>query len=146
MKFCETQRFKQPLLWAIMVILLIIIIARRPLMSIQEFYIGITVIIVLMTLFLFLRLRTTIDSETITIQFFPIFSRSIGWKEIENVNVVNYGFVGGWGVRKSAKYGTIYNVKGSDGILIVLKSGKKITLGTQKPSEVGAFISSLKKQ
>jgi len=54
--------------------------------------------------------------------------------------VVDYGFVGGWGVRWWTKFGTVYNVMGRIGLAIELKNGKKLLIGTQKKTEVGAIV------
>lgn len=65
-----------------------------------------------------------------------IKNRQFLWAEIESANVIEYGFVGGWGIRMGTKYGTVYNVKGKMGIQIILKSGKKFVIGTQKHKEL----------
>ena len=50
---------------------------------------------------------------------------------------------GGWGYRVSWKgKGTALNVKGNKGIELILKNGKKITIGTQKPEEAMHAINS----
>jgi hypothetical protein len=56
------------------------------------------------------------------------------------MKVLNYGFVGGWGVRLWTKYGTVYNVKGNIGLAIELKNGTKFLIGTQKEIELRSFL------
>src|SRR5690554_7570605 len=46
------------------------------------------------------------------------------------------GFVGGWGIRFTMKYGTVYNIKGNKGLFVKLKNGKTFIVGTQKPEEL----------
>lgn len=77
--------------------------------------------------------------------FFPFANKVTPWAEIENAEVVNYGFVGGWGVRLGTRYGTVYNVKGNKGLAVQLKSGKKYLIGTQKPEELMTFLEHLKR-
>ena len=48
---------------------------------------------------------------------------------------------GGWGIRFGFKEKSImYNVSGNMGIELVLKDGKKIILGTQRPEELQAAL------
>ena len=86
------------------------------------------------------RLRTEIDHEGIHMKFRPFANKHLAWSDIESIEVVNYGFVGGWGVRLFTKYGTVYNTKGQWGIAIVPKEGKKFLIGTQRPEEVKMII------
>ena len=94
----------------------------------------------LVGLFLIMKLKTSIDKNGINMYFFPFIKKSVDWQQIKNVKVINYGFVGGWGIRLWTKYGTVYNVKGDKGLEIVLKSGKKFLIGTQKETELSTII------
>lgn len=53
---------------------------------------------------------------------------------------MNYGFVGGWGVRLWTAFGTVYNVRGKMGLAIKLKDGTKFLIGTQKEMELKSVI------
>ena len=88
-----------------------------------------------------LQLETWIDMECIKINFKPLTTRKIYWGDIQNAEVIQYQFVG-FGVRTSSKYQWIYNVKGNMGLVLSLKNGKKILLGTQKEDELRQFIKS----
>ena len=94
----------------------------------------------LVGLFLIMKLKTSIDKNGINMHFFPFIKKSVDWQQIKNVKVVNYGFVGGWGIRLWTKYGTVYNIRGNKGLEIVLKSGKKFLIGTQKETELSTII------
>ena len=72
--------------------------------------------------------------------FFPFTRIRVEWNEIKNAKVVNYGFVGGWGIRLWTQYGTVYNMKGNKGLAIELKTGKKFLIGTQKEVELDNFL------
>ena len=94
----------------------------------------------LLALFYTIELRTNINKDLIQMQFFPFVKKNVKWAEIKTVTVVNYGFVGGWGIRLWTKYGTVYNIKGKIGLAIALKNGKRFLIGTQKETELKAFI------
>ena len=66
--------------------------------------------------------------------------KRVNWKEIKNAEIVNYGFVGGWGIRLWTQYGTVYNMKGNKGLAIELLNGKNFLIGTQKPKELTAML------
>lgn len=53
---------------------------------------------------------------------------------------VNYGFVGGWGIRPWTRYGTVYNTRGQEGLAIELKNGKKFLIGTQNQAELLNYL------
>lgn len=93
-----------------------------------------------------LKLTTEIDQNDIKIHFYPMLKKQIKWSDVKHAEVVNYGFVGGWGVRFWPKYGTVYNIKGNIGLAIELLNGKKFVIGTQKESELNFFLDKLGKK
>lgn len=100
----------------------------------------ITTIVGVLLLFFFLRLETGIDETGVNYRFFPFHTskRNIPWSDIEKCYTRKYnpiGEFGGWGVRVGFGRNKAYNVKGNRGIQLVLKTGKKILLGTQKEDE-----------
>ena len=94
----------------------------------------------LIALFLFIRLKTEIDQNEIRMNFFPFLKKRVSWKEIKKVEIVTYGFVGGWGIRLWTKYGTVYTIKGNKGLAIELLNGKKYLIGTQKETELNKIV------
>ena len=94
----------------------------------------------LIAMFWYMRMITEIDQNEIRMSFFPFVKKRVKWKEIKNAEVVNYGFVGGWGIRLCTKYGTVYNIKGNKGLAIELLNGKKFLIGTQKETELSEII------
>jgi len=64
----------------------------------------------LIALFLLTKLKTEINENEVKFNFVPFYKKSIKWNEIENAEVINYGFVG-WGIKIGTKYGTVYNTK-----------------------------------
>lgn len=150
--FNEEQRFTQWWLW-----LLLTPIAIFPLVGIYQQLIKgedfgskplSDIGLILLALFVFLiiglllkmKLTTTIDRTGIRINFFPFIKKHVRWTEIKSAEVVNYGFVGGWGIRMWTKYGTVYNIKGNKGLAIELNNGKKFLIGTQKENELKDLI------
>ena len=97
----------------------------------------------LIALLWFTKLTTEINKNSIKINFFPFIKKNIEWSEIKNAEVIDYGFVGGWGIRLWTKYGTIYNTKGKIGLAIKLNNGKKLLIGTQKKDELKKVINEI---
>ena len=92
-----------------------------------------------------IKLTTTIDSEGIKFNLFPLLRKEIKWNEVSSKEVIKYGFLG-YGIRYGgSKYGWVYNIKGQKGLLLNLKNGKKILIGTQKEEELKNLISNLEK-
>ncbi|HLP95158.1 MAG TPA: hypothetical protein VK168_14040 [Saprospiraceae bacterium] len=146
--FTESQRFAQSWLWIILIGTLFIpvlglyqqMVVGVPFGNNPMSNAGLAAMLlfefVLLYLFWSIRLNTEIDQQELRFAFRPFIRRSILWSDVKTAQVVNYGFVGGWGVRYSGSYGKIYNVNGKYGLALELKSGEKICIGTQKPEEL----------
>lgn len=151
LEFKEEQIFTQWWLW-----LILIGIAILPIFDIYEYLFrevesaktisGVGIIgyylfvFASIALFLFMRLKTEIDQKEIRMQFVPFLKKRVSWEEIKSAKIVNYGFVGGWGIRLGTKYGTVYNTKGNKGLALELLNGKKFLIGTQKETELAKTI------
>jgi hypothetical protein len=92
-----------------------------------------------LALFWLMRLKTKINENEINMNFFPFIKKSMLWNEIKSAKIVKYGFVG-YGIRLGSDHGTVYNTKGNKGLAIVLKSGKKLLIGTQKSAELKTIL------
>lgn len=149
MEFKEKQRFTQWWLWLILIIMSLIplypllewlFFGRKPEDSILSlvipfvFFLGITILLASM------RLVTEINAQGIRMHFSPFVSKNIAWDDIRSIQVINYGFIGGWGIRLWTDYGTVYNTRGNKGMAIVLKDGKKFLIGTQKEEALRAVV------
>lgn len=154
--FTESQRFNQWWVW-----LIVILSCGVPfIIFVQQIVLGKTVgdhpmsdsavifSLILPVLFLLLfyavQLKTEITRETLSFRFVPFAKRTIPWKDMETFKVINYGFVGGYGIRLTMKYGTVYNIKGNKGLFVKLKNGKTFIVGTQKPEALEKTIQQLK--
>ena len=156
MKFTEEQRFNQLWLWAILLgvslfpaylifrqLLFGPPVGEEPMSNATMLLIALSIS---MPVWLFSRLAllTEIDSREIRIRFVPFVRRVVSWAEVEKAEVVDYGFIGGWGIRYGSKYGTAYNVQGRMGLALELKNGKKLLVGTQKPDELRSFLTNIR--
>ncbi len=156
--FYEAQKFTQWWLWTIL-----IGIGVLPLYGIyfqlksgngfgndpmDIFYLTLFSLLIygIIILFLVLELKTEIDVKEIRMRFVPFLRKRISWNEIKSANVIDYGFVGGWGIRLGTKYGTVYNTRGNKGLAIELKSGKKLVIGTQKEDELRRVVAEILKK
>jgi len=95
--------------------------------------------VILMLGFYAVTLRTTVTSDYVEIRFAPFFTKRWTWDEVKTAQIVDYGFVG-YGVRVGTKYGTVYNVRGREGLYLGLKSGKKVCIGTQQADQLRTVI------
>ena len=146
--FTEKQKFTQWWLW-----LLLLGIGMIPTIGIyKQFFlseefgskpmsnVGLILfsifIYLLIAFFYFLELKTKITSEEISFTFFPLASKKVKWEDISEAKIVNYGFVGGWGIRLWTPFGTAYNTKGKIGLAVEIKNGSKFLIGTQKQTEL----------
>ncbi len=157
-KFEEKQRFTQWWLWILLLAVTLIPvygIYKQIFLNVQFGdnpmpNTGLVILLVCMLAFVLffwkIELRTSIDKETIRIWFFPITKKEIKWKEVAQATIVNYGFVGGYGIRLGTKYGTVYNTSGKTGLALQLKNGKKLCVGTQKEEELNKILKELSKQ
>ncbi len=94
-------------------------------------------------LFRFMKLKTEIDKHCIRWEFVPFTKKRVLWSEVKSARTVNYGFVGGWGIRLGSKYGTVYNTRGNKGLAVELKNGKKFCIGTQREDDLEKVISKI---
>jgi len=151
-EFKETQRFNQWYLWILLsgVALIPVYGIYKQIFLEQQFGdkpmsdTGLVVLAMftfgILILFWFMQLSTEIDRDEIRIRFFPFIKKRVAWKDVKEARVLNYGFVGGWGIRLGTRYGTVYNTSGRMGLAIVLINGRKFCVGTQKESELAAVV------
>lgn len=141
----EIQKFDQKWIKYLLTFILIGLILGMILVD-NSFMVGIIITAPILVLFIMMRLITVIDSKGMSVRYFPIYinEKRIPWENIENIYVKKYQPIkefGGWGIRISFKNGMAFSTKGNYGIQIVLKNGKKILIGTQKPYDAQNIIS-----
>ena len=156
-EFKEEQKFTQWWVWLILIGIALIPVYRIYKQNFQGEVsgdkpmsnLGLIAFVIFMLLFLLLfllfKLTTEINTKEIKIQFFPLVNKVVEWKDVKSAQVLNYGFVGGWGIRLFTKYGTVYNIKGNKGLALELKNGKKLLVGTQKMEELYEIVKNVYK-
>lgn len=151
--FTEKQRFNQWWVWLLIILTLGVpfivffqlIISGEAISDNLAIIFSLIIPIACIYLIYITQLKTEITRESISFQFVPFVKRSYFLSEIQSVKVINYGFVGGWGIRFTIKYGTVYNIKGNKGLYVHLKDGKTFIIGTQKPEELEKVVEQLKR-
>lgn len=103
----------------------------------------IVIFVLLLVLWVYLRLKLEvwIDNKGIHYRFFPLEFKEkiISFAEINKYEVRKYsplGDYGGWGKKRSLRWGRAYNISGNMGLQLYLNNGKKILFGTQKPQAI----------
>ena len=150
--FKETQKFNQWWLWLILfaAILFPLYFFANASSEDRKHLLVLTIVFlvegVILLVFWMIQLRTEIDSKKISVHFYPFMRKTFLWNEVDSAKVVNYGFVGGWGIRFFTKYGTVFNIRGNKGLALKRKNGKKFLVGTQKEEELKKFLSSLQEK
>ena len=157
-RFSESQRFNQWWLWVVIIGIsfLPVYIGLGRLANgehdslIMELALSIAVssgLILLMRLFC---LKTTIDEQGISYQFYPIQSRPVTktWSDISEISLKSYEWkeYGGWGMRYSSRNGDALNISGNTGLQIIFKNGKKLLIGTRQKSAVEEILKYLELQ
>jgi hypothetical protein len=156
MAFEERQKFRQWWILGVVIGIALIpvyglysqVILEEPFgnnpMSNAGLIIFLVLSVCLLVLIWKIELVTKINQRRVYIQFYPFVKKEILWDDVQKAEVVDYGFVGGWGIRTSTKYGTVYNTSGTMGLALTLKNGVKLCIGTQKAEEIWAVIQRLK--
>ena len=151
-EFTENQRFSQKWLWAILISVSFVIVfifymqiykgnpvGTNP-MPDGGVIVSSIIFFAIIGFFRLIRLTTEINHTKIQMRFFPFVKKTVMWSEIKTAKVLNYGFIGGWGIRATKEYGTVYNIRGNKGLAIELHNGKKLLIGTQKESELENIV------
>ncbi|MDY7393653.1 hypothetical protein UMM65_00220 [Aureibaculum sp. 2210JD6-5] len=163
--FTEQQRFNQWWLYVIIgaslfTMIIPIVINSDDLLKDKTAKIALSIsfLLVLATIFIIrmIKLHTRIDEKGIHYRFTPFHRKQylINWDDVSNAYVRKYNAIfeyGGWGyrgnfLRSSGKVsnGKAYNIRGNQGIQIVLNNGKKILIGTQKEVEAQRVLNTYK--
>lgn len=87
------------------------------------------------------QLITEVRTDGVHLRFKP-FQRSfrrIAVKQIREVSVTSYSALSyagwHWGVQRTVSGNTVYRLKGSRGVEVVLKGGEQWFIGSQRPEE-----------
>lgn len=135
--FFEEQKFTQAWLWIPFVLQTAIVVGMLLLIPNPATWFVIAITGAVALLLGVATLRTQVRHDGIYYQFFPFHLR---WHRIEMAEISQYttrqykpiAEYGGWGLRRSARHGKAYNVKGSTGLQLALTDGRRILFGTQR--------------
>lgn len=155
--FEETQQFRQPWLWSLMIGVFLFAAASFgwalvsetekagrgiiPAIAFGAIWIGTALFL------LVLRLTVRVDQDQLHIRFFPFVNRHILLEDIARWEARTYRPIleyGGWGVRCSWSKGMAYNVSGNQGVQLELANGKRLLIGSQRPDELALAITQAK--
>ncbi len=166
--FEEEQRFRQPWIWAIVLLsvvgLLVVfgygliqqLILKEPFGDNPASDTNLTMAAVTTfvvgggsTLLLYkIKLTTKLDSTSLHIVFSPLRRRDIPLSDIARWQARTYKPIrdyGGWGI-KLRRRGWAYNVSGNRGVELELTNGKKLLIGSQRSEELCAAIATAKQR
>ncbi|PKL36759.1 hypothetical protein CVV38_02565 [Candidatus Peregrinibacteria bacterium HGW-Peregrinibacteria-1] len=157
--FSETQKFKQPWIWIILLglnglIIYSIIqqavygnpIGNNP-MSTSGLFITLALMLLLTALFVAFKLETRVSKNGLSVRLFPIHltPRKYTWDQFSKVYVRQYRPIiefGGWGLRGLSKNRAL-NVSGNKGLQLVFTNGKKLLIGTQREQELRSVLNDI---
>ena len=118
-------------------------------MSISQYLITLSIILISLGMIFLFKLKTRIDDIGIHYEFFPFHlkMKTIFWENIKEAKTRKYDAIsefGGWGLKGGKLWykqnGVAINVKGNIGIQLTLKNNKRILIGTQKQHDADAAI------
>lgn len=105
-------------------------------------------VVVFLFLTFYMQLFLAADKHGITYSYRPFIKKqTITWDEIELAEVKKYNALmeyGGWGIRIRWGNKRALNVWGNMGLLLHLRNGKKLVLGTQQSKALTDFLKQLK--
>lgn len=156
--FSEKQKFRQWWIWLALVAMISFMVygiyqqtilkkpfGNNPANDTVLILISLVPLIILV-LFMFSELETEISDRGVSYKFFPFHwkRRTIVWGDIEKAFIRKYRPIieyGGWGLRLGIfGNGRLLSVSGNMGLQLILKSGKRLLLGTRKPEELEKVI------
>ncbi|MGO4885506.1 MAG: DUF6141 family protein [Bryobacteraceae bacterium] len=112
---------------------------KQPFLSPSLLWPAFVVSIVVAVWLAWMKLVTEVRTDGLYIDFVGLWpERTIPWDQIRSVEVRKYRPVrdfGGWGVRWAAR-GIVYHARGNRGARLVLESGERVLVGSERPDEL----------
>jgi hypothetical protein len=116
---------------------------KQPILSDALMWPAFVVALVVAVWFLRLKLVTEVRDDGLFICFVWLWpERTIPWAQIRSVDTRTYRPIrdfGGWGVRWAAR-GIVYHARGKRGARLVLASGERVLIGSQRADELARAI------
>ena len=143
MLYREVQSFEPWIMWVLRAIMIatagILGAVMLPIAPITAI-VSILVIVGAQLLIEVIRLVVEIRPEEIKVGLRPYHWRHIPRADIESAKIIDYGFIGGYGIRYTSTYGTVYNARGRTGVQLELVSGKRVVIGIQDELKAHAAL------
>jgi len=164
--FREVQRFRQPWLWLLLLLGVLLpidlygygiikqlasdqLFGAHPMSDAGLLASGIPIILLgigLVALFYWMNLTVIVYPDHLYIRFSPLHLKPVllPWSEIASCKARTYHPIleyGGWGIR----YGPgrkAYNVSGKQGVELQLANGRRLMIGSQRPDALAQAIQS----
>lgn len=160
--FEETQKFRQPWLWFIVlpisvfgvsvfiyIMYLQLVLGKpvgdRPMPDSMLMWFGPLMIIIIAAIPILLylsKLVVKLDAQAIHVHFTPFLKKDILLNEIAAWQARNYKPIleyGGWGIRWGPS-GKAYNISGSWGVQLQFSNGKRLLIGSQRAQDFAHAI------
>lgn len=146
--FEERQKFRQTWLWALVLLPTVVIVPLALLAPKPPGPAGVIVTIavplalaVAIGIFASATMTTLVTPGELRLRYVPFFvDKRIAIADIARFTPLHYSFWStGYGIHYS-KYGWVYNVDGSEGVQVELRSGKRFLMGTQRLVELTAAL------
>ena len=116
---------------------------NQPFLSGALLWPAFVVVVVVALWLLLLKLVTEVRGDGLFIWFVWLWpKRTIPWDQIRSVETRTYRPIrdfGGWGVRWDAR-GIVYHARGNRGARLVLASGERVLIGSQRADELARAI------
>ncbi len=89
-----------------------------------------------------LRMVTTVTGDELVVRWRPIHTARVRLAGVESATPVRYDPIseaGGWGIKRSKKYGLVLNVSGDRGVAIVAGE-RRLLVGTGRPDDLAEAV------
>lgn len=147
----EVQRFRQWWFWLIIIVTVGVGVTNTLMTASDDKSIFPFIFIpVLVLLLLFsMNIDTKITEHGVDVKSFPLMMRGrhFAWSDIVKAYTREYAPLkeyGGWGIKGSYN-NRAFNVSGKQGLQLELKDGRRVLIGTKKPSEIDTILKSINK-
>jgi hypothetical protein len=90
----------------------------------------------------FYHLAVVDAGDRLTIHFgpVPLFHRTVRYADIERVEIGRTLLLDGWGIHYSIRGGWVWNLWGRDCVVVHLKNGSILRIGTDDASNLACFL------
>lgn len=142
--FHEEQQFRQWWIWVLLAVVALPALLVVNLEGVAPSVLIVPLVVVAIgALFAFARLVVDVDREEITVAFHMLApKRRISLSTVRRAEATKYRPLldyGGYGVRLGFR-GWAFNVSGDEGVLVEMKDGSRLMIGSQRPNELETAI------